>query len=160
MLEAQTVYVTMGSSVLGADLVRSAYVSLDAGIAYPWRLENLVFYAGTNIYLRPINKEAPLRYAGTFLHRFALTVGVTTTVQDKSRRAEDLRPAADAQQTSNSLLLGAGLRITPSLRVGAGALVFKETDPNPLINQTSVTATPYLSFTADINVGQVFRSLF
>jgi hypothetical protein len=159
-LEAQTVYVTMGSSVLGADLVRSAYVSLDAGIAYSWRLENLVFYAGSNIYLRPINKEAPLRYAGTFLHRFALTVGITTTVEDKSRRAEDLRPVAQDQQTSNSLLLGAGLRITPSLRVGAGALVFKETDPNPLLDHKSVTATPYVSFTADINVGQVFRSLF
>jgi hypothetical protein len=158
-LEAQAVTVTLGSSVLGADLVRSAYISLDAGIAYPWRLENMVFYAGSNIYFRPINKAAPLRYKGTFLHRFALTVGVTTTVNDDSRRAQDLR-ATDQEDTSNSLLLGAGIRITPSLRVGGGVLVFKESDPNPLIEQTSVAVTPYVAFTADVNVAQIFRSMF
>jgi len=159
-LEVRNVTVAMGSSVLSADLARSAYVSLDAGIAYPWRLENMVFYAGTNIYFRPINKAAPLRYKGTFLHRFALTVGITTTVQDKSRRAEDLRATPDNQDASNSLLLGAGIRVTPSLRAGGGVLVFKESDPNPLIDQSSVAVTPYVSFTADVNVAQIFRSLF
>ena len=158
-LESRAVTVTLGSSVLGADLARSAYVSLDAGIAYPWRLETMVFYAGTNIYFRPINKAAPLRYKGSFLHRFAVTVGITTTVKDESRRAEDLRTTAD-QDTSNSLLLGAGFRVTPSLRVGGGVLVFKESDPNPLIDQTSVTTTPYVAFTADVDVAQLFRSLF
>jgi hypothetical protein len=159
-LEARAVTVTLGSSVLGADLARSAYVSLDAGIAYPWRLETMVFYAGTNIYFRPINKAAPLRYKGTFLHRFALTVGITTTVRDDSRRAEDLRSTPDDEDTSNSLLLGGGVRVTPSLRVGAGVLVFKESDPNPLIDQTSVAVTPYIAFTADVNVAEMFRSLF
>jgi len=159
-LEARVVTVTLGSSVLSADLARSAYVSLDAGVAYPWRLESMVFYAGTNIYFRPINKAAPLRYKGTFLHRFALTVGVTTTVKDESRRAEDLRATADNKDTSNSLLLGAGLRVTPSLRVGGGVLVFKETDPNPLIDQKSVAVTPYVAFTADVDVARIFRSLF
>lgn len=158
-LEARVVTVTLGSSVLSADLARSAYVSMDAGIAYPWRLESMVFYAGTNIYFRPINKAAPLRYKGTFLHRFALTVGITTTVKDDSRRAQDLRNTED-NDTSNSLLLGAGIRVTPSLRVGGGVLVFKESDANPLIDQTSVAVTPYVSFTADVDVANLFRSLF
>jgi hypothetical protein len=159
-LEARKVDVALGSSALGADLTRSAYVSLDAGIAYPWRLENMVFYAGTNIYFRPINKAAPLRYKGTFLHRFALTIGVTTTVKDASRRASDLRATPNNKDTSNSLLLGAGIRVTPSLRAGGGVLVFKESDPNPLIDQSSVAVTPYVGFTADVNVAQIFRSLF
>jgi hypothetical protein len=158
-LETRAVTVTIGSSVLGADLTRSVYVSLDAGIAYPWRLENMVFYAGTNIYLRPINKAAPLRYKGTFLHRFALTIGITTTVEDKSRRALDLRATPDNEETSNSLLLGAGFRVTPSIRVGGGVLVFKESDPNPLIEQTSVSTTPYISFAADVDVARLFKSL-
>jgi hypothetical protein len=159
-LEARVVNVTLGSSVLGADLSRSAYVSLDAGVAYPWRLQNMVFYAGANIYFRPVNKAAPLRYKGTFLHRFALTVGITTTVRDESRRAEDLRNTPDNDETSNSLLLGGGLRVTPSMRLGGGVLVFRETDPNPLINQKSVTVTPYVSFTADVDVAQIFRAIF
>jgi hypothetical protein len=159
-LEARVVSVTLGSSVLGADLSRSAYVSLDAGVAYPWRLANMVFYAGANIYFRPINKAAPLRYKGTFLHRFALTVGITTTVRDESRRAEDLRNTPDNDETSNSLLLGGGLRVTPSMRLGGGVLVFRETDPNPLIDQKSVAVTPYVSFTADVDVAQIFRAIF
>ena len=159
-LEARVINVTLGSSVLGADLSRSAYVSLDAGVAYPWRLENMVFFAGANIYFRPINKAAPLRYKGSFLHRFALTVGITTTVRDESRRAEDLRNTPDNDETSNSLLMGGGLRVTPSMRLGGGVLVFRETDPNPLINQKSVAVTPYVSFTADVDVAQIFRAIF
>jgi hypothetical protein len=159
VLEARNVDVALGSSALGADLNRAAYVSLDAGIAYPWRLENMVFYAGTNIYFRPINKKANLRYKGTFLHRFALTVGITTTVTDEARRASDLR-ATEEDDTSNSLLLGGGFRVTPSIRLGAGVLVFKESDPNPLVNQTSAAVTPYVSFTADVNIGQLFQSFF
>jgi len=46
----------------GSDLSRSAYVSLDAGVAYPWRLENMVFFAA-NIYFRPINKAALRTFA-------------------------------------------------------------------------------------------------
>jgi hypothetical protein len=89
-----------------------------------------------------------------------LTVGITTTVKDESRRAEDLRTTQDSEDTSSSLLLGAGFRVTPSLRVGSGVLVFKESDPNPLIDQTSVSVTPYVSFTADIDVARIFRSFF
>jgi len=160
VLESLQVTVAFSSSVLTADMNRNAYVSLDAGIAYPWRLANMVFYAGTNIYFRPINKEAPLRYKGTFLHRFALTIGVTTTVKDDSRRAIDLRATPNNKNTTNSLLLGGGIRVTPSIRIGAGALVFKESDPNPLIDQSSLTATPYVSFTADVNVATIFKSFF
>jgi hypothetical protein len=159
-LESRDVTVNLGSSVLSADLSRNAYVSLDAGIAYPWRLENMVFYAGTNIYFRPINKDAPLRDKGTFLHRFALTIGVTTTVKDDSRRALDLRPTEDEDEASNSLLIGGGLRVTSSMRFGVGALVFKQRHPNPLINQTSVGATPYVSLAADVNVAEVLKTFF
>jgi len=50
--------------------------------------------------------------------------------------------------------------VTPSLRLGGGVLVFRETDPNPLINQKSVAVTPYVSFTADVDVAQIFRAIF
>jgi hypothetical protein len=71
----------------------------------------------------------------------------------------DLRATPDNQETSNSLLLGAGFRVTPSIRIGGGVLVFKESDPNPLIEQTSVSTTPYVSFAADVDVARLFKSL-
>jgi len=153
-LEARAIRVSLGSSVLSADLNRNAYVSLDAGIAYPWDLETMAFYAGTNIYFRPINKNAPLRLKGSFSRRFAITIGVTSSVSDQSRRASDLR------SSSNSLLLGAGLRLTPSLRAGGGVLVFKESDINPLITQTSVAVTPYVALAFDVNVGAMLEGMF
>ena len=81
-------------------------------------------------------------------------------MRDESRRAEDLRNTPDNDETSNSLLLGGGLRVTPSMRLGGGVLVFRETDPNPLIDQKSVAVTPYVSFTADVDVAQIFRAIF
>jgi hypothetical protein len=99
------------------------------------------------------------RLKGSFGRRFALTIGVTTSVKDESRRAEDLRPATGDDGT-NSLLLGGGLRVTPSIRGGAGALIFKETDPDPLITQKSVVATPYASLAVDINLGGLLKQFF
>jgi hypothetical protein len=156
-LEAREVTVGLGSSVLTADMNRNAYVSLDLGMAYAWDLQNLVFYAGTNIYFRPINKNAPL--GRNFWRRFALTIGITTSVKDESRRADDLRTSTGSDGT-NSLLIGGGFRVTPSIRLGAGALVFKESETNPLVTQTSVAATPYVSMALDVNLGQIFRSMF
>jgi hypothetical protein len=153
-LETRQIRVSLGSSVLSADLNRNVYVSLDAGLAYPWDLETLAFYAGTNIYFRPVNKNAPLRAKGSFSRRFALTVGVTTTIEDASRRASDLRAS------KNSLLLGAGLRLTPSLRFGGGVLVFKESSINPLVTQTSVAVTPYVSLAFDVNVAAALGAMF
>ena len=157
-LEARDVVVGLGSSVLSAELSRSAYVSLDAGIAYPWRLENMVFYAGTNIYFRPVNKKAPL--GRSFLSRVALTIGVTTTVHDASRGTEDLRTTTGTNPTTNSLLLGGGIRVTPSLRLSGGALIFKAEETNPLITQTSVKATPYAGFSIDVNLGALLKGFF
>lgn len=157
-LQARDVSVGLNSSVLSAELNRNTYVSLDAGIAYPWQLENMVFYAGTNIYFRPVNKKAPL--GRSFLSRVAMTIGITTTVQDSRRRAEDLRTATSSNPTTNSLLLGVGLRVTPSLRISAGALIFKETDPNPLITERSVAATPFAAFSIDVDLGNLFKGLF
>ncbi|HET9385892.1 MAG TPA: hypothetical protein VFO67_12150, partial [Gemmatimonadales bacterium] len=98
-LEAREVRVGFGSSVLTADMNRNAYVSLDLGLAYAWDLQNMVFYAGTNIYFRPINKNAPL--GRNFWRRFALTIGITTSVEDDSRRAGDLRTSADENGTNS-----------------------------------------------------------
>ena len=160
-LRASEVRVGVGSTALTADMNRNAYVSMDTGIAYSWALESMVFYAGTNIYFRPINKNAPLSQKGSFSRRFALTIGVTTSLKDSRRRAEDLRPdQGQPPNGTNSLLIGGGLRVTPSIRLGAGALIFRETDPNPLITKRSTAATPYVALAVDVNLGSLLKSFF
>ena len=53
---------------------------------------------------------------------------------------------------NQSLVLGAGYRLTSSVRGGGGALVFRESDPNPLISRKSAAVTWYISFSFDLNL--------
>jgi hypothetical protein len=58
---------------------------------------------------------------------------------------------------NQALLAGAGLRITDTIRLGAGALLFKEKDPNPLITRFRVASTYYFSLSFDLNVAKAFK---
>jgi hypothetical protein len=128
------------------------YVGMDAGIVGIPRIGAASFYLGSNIYLRPVNKDAPLRmfpgWAG-LSRRFAFTVGATfNSIKDKADGTGVRREFAG----DKSLLLGAGLRLTESLRAGAGILLFRQRDPNPLITNESVTSAFYGSLSFDIDV--------
>ena len=52
--------------------------SLDLGFAYAPAFEEAFTYVGLNFYLRPVNKQAPLRGL-QFKRRFALMFGTTLT---------------------------------------------------------------------------------
>jgi hypothetical protein len=122
------------------------YVSVDAGVLFAGDISIGALYVGTNIYFRPINKDAPLNGAGLG-RRLALTVGLTiSSVADENNRTRsDLF-------WHQSLVLGAGHRLTSSLRGGGGVLVFQQADPNPLVTQTSAAATWYVSFSLDLDI--------
>jgi len=123
------------------------YVSLDLGVAYAGTIGIGALYVGTNIYFRPVNKNAPLGEFDDFGRRLAFTAGVT------------LSPVADENNQTRSdlfwhqsLVLGGGYRLTSSIRGGGGALVFREANPNPLITRKSAATTWYVSFSYDLNV--------
>ena len=67
-----------------------------------------------------------------------------------------IEPGRIFSGTSHSVL-GAGYRLTSSIRAGGGALVFLESDPNPLITAKEVATTWYVSFSFDVDVGRIFR---
>jgi hypothetical protein len=126
---------------------RKNYVSADAGLLFAGDIGIGAIYLGSNIYFRPVNKDAPLRGLGSIGRRLALTVGVTlSSVAD-----EDEATRSDLFW-NQSLVLGAGYRLTSSLRGGGGVLVFREADPNPLITRKSAAVTWYASFSFDLNV--------
>ena len=112
-------------------------------------------YVGTNIGLRPVAKGVPLQTRGGFLRRFAFTVGLA--VQD----IEDDRKTRRALVGPISVVLGAGIRISKYVRLGAGVLVFRERDPEtfPLTTRTSLTGSPYISASIDLDVGRQARGL-
>jgi hypothetical protein len=108
-------------------------------------------YAGTNIYLRPVNPDVPLSQKDGFSRRFSFTLGYTLQgIADTNERTrKDLFGGG-------SLVVGAGLRLTESLRVAGGALLFIKKNPNPLITGETVAATPYVSFSFDWQIAKTF----
>jgi hypothetical protein len=123
---------------------------MDAGLAYGWDINEAFGYLGTNIYFRPVNKDAPLQNFGSFKQSFSrrasALIGLTVTgqVEETDRR--------EALLGGRLLVLGGGLRMTDSIRFSGGALVFKAVDPNPLVTERRVEISPFVSMSFDIDV--------
>lgn len=150
---AATIHQRIGTDV--ATTSAGWYVSMDLGVVYPPRLDRAALYAGANVYFRPVNKRASLREHGSLAHRLALTLGVTLTdlaLEDETR----IEPLLGE---SSNLVLGLGFRITPSIRLGAGAVLFLKNDPNPLVTSRSLGATPYVSASFDVDLMGIIRRL-
>src|SRR5262245_52970013 len=123
------------------------YVSLDTGILYAGDLGIGALYVGSNVYFRPVNKSAPLSTVSSIGRRLALTVGLTiSSVADENEKTRsDLF-------WNQSLVLGGGYRLASSVRAGAGALVFRQADPNPLVTKRTAAVTWYVSFSFDLDL--------
>ncbi len=159
---AEVIVLLAGTTLADFVTDQKNYLSGDGGLAFAPELDEASSYLGTNIYGRPINKKAALSQFGNFWQtldrRTALTLGLTVDGIGDDATREDLIG-------SQSLLVGLGVRLTGSMRLTAGAILFTKKDPNPLVDDDSLTATPFLSISFDVNVvpaltglGNAFKS--
>ena len=140
---------------MGASTVDNDYVSGDVGVLYAARIGARSAYIGTNFYLRPLNKNVPLRLKGGALRRSAITVGLTfNSLEDSRRIRSDL-------YYNSALMLGAGYRISQYWRIGGGGLVFRERDPDsyPLTNKRRTALTPYVALSFDADLGHQLKGI-
>ncbi|HEV7669764.1 MAG TPA: hypothetical protein VGS22_14675 [Thermoanaerobaculia bacterium] len=158
-LRAVGAQVVDASSTGTFETFQNYYISADAGLVGAPELDAVVSYVGVNLYLRPVNKNAPLRQLGnfrqTFTRRFAFTLGLT--VQSLGDDDNGNGPTRQDLFGNQSMLIGAGLRITDMIRFGAGALVFKEDDPSPLITKFDTAVSYYFTVSFDLNVARAFK---
>ena len=157
-IEAAAVQVVDGSTTGNFATAQNNYISADAGIVFAPELDTGVSYIGMNFYFRPVNKNADLSRFGSFGRRFALTLGLT--VQSLADGGSGVVQTRDDLFGNQSLILGGGLRVTNSLRLGTGAVVFKKKDPNPLVGKYSLTTTYYFTLSFDLNVARAFQGGF
>jgi hypothetical protein len=147
--------VTVDATTTGnGNTFQNYYISADLGFVFMPDITEAVPYVGTNIYTRPVNRNAPLSQRGGFRRRFAFTIGLTLeSIADKNMRTRD-------DFTGNqSLLVGAGYRVTESIRLGLGGLVFVKKDPSPLVDEDTTGVTPYVSVSFDWNIARTFRGI-
>jgi len=133
----------------------SYYMSMDIGVAFFPALGRATPYLGTNIYLRPVNKDRPI-YSGDYnpLRSFSFLVGVSFVSVAKTGRRDDL-----IGNTFN-LLGGMGYRVTDNLRLNGGWVFFKKTNTNPLIGDEKIGVNGFFSVSFDYDIGSAFKSLF
>lgn len=153
-LEAQASATLLRQSLLTEKATSDAglYVSLDVGALYPPEIGRASLYVGANVYFRPVNKKAPLR-ANSVGQRLALTFGLSVT----NMKLEDETRWENLLGEKSNLLVGLGYRLTRSLRLGGGVLLFLENDPNPLVDERSLAFTPYVSLSFDVDLVGAFR---
>ncbi len=124
---------------------RGWYVSNDTGVLFAPALGEAAPYTGVNIYFRPVNKDAPLSSKGDFARRFSVLVGFTlTSLADSAVGREDYFGG-------KSLVIGAGLRITTSVRLNLGGVVFKGDDPSKAGKSTAISGFGSISFDIQLN---------
>jgi hypothetical protein len=123
------------------------YVSIDVGLLYSGPIGIGALYVGANVYLEPVNKSAPLGSFNAVGQRLALTVGATV-----SSITDDENHTRSGLFWNQAMVLGAGYRLTRSVRAGGGALVFRESDPNPLITSKTAAVTWYASISFDLDL--------
>lgn len=126
----------------------SWYVSADVGVGFAPDVEGLFTYFGSNIYLRPVNKRAPLRGLD-FRKRFSLMIGLTNEKLQQDGQVKGIIG-------TSPLVFAGGIRINEFVRFSVGALVFKDEDPNPTITDESLAWTPYASVSIDWNLRKMF----
>ncbi|MEA2563830.1 MAG: hypothetical protein QOH06_5334 [Acidobacteriota bacterium] len=152
--------IVLQGSNIGSFLTRQkSYLAADFGVLYATDAEQALPYIGTNIYLMPVNKQAPLAPWWALhrdpLKRFGFTLGLTVGEFDADR--------AEPLFSSMNGVLGLGYRVTESIRVGGGAVIFREADRDPLSKAKSVVYSPYASVSFDYDVQGLikwFNNLF
>jgi hypothetical protein len=142
----------VGMSAVLASTDAGGYVSADLGVLHAREIEETGGYLGVNFYLSPVDKRVPLSRRGGFSKRFAFTAGILL------RSIQDDRKTRDNLFWNQSVVAGAGFRLARHVRLGAGALLFRERDPEtfPLSDQTQLAVTPYVSLSFDADVGGWF----
>ena len=152
-------------STYRADFVKNSkfYITLDAGLAYVWRIDRVLFYSGTNIYFRPVNKNIPLssykRFRDFMGVRASLLIGVTFSDFEKPNVRKGLIG-------NSALVLGGGFRINQFLKLNAGTMLYYRYSENPLISKDRLytTFSPFVSLSLDLDVkslvGGIGTSIF
>jgi hypothetical protein len=137
--------IALRSTTSGTYVARAnTYISLDAGLLAAQDVDQIAPYLGVNLYLRPVNKNAPLTGCLCLGRRASLTLGITTgSIAEKDRIQDTF--------TGHSILTGLGFRMTDYWRV-SGGLLFVRTYRDEAPAELRFGAVPSIATSLDIDI--------
>lgn len=158
-IRAQNTVIIAGNTTGSFATQSRNYIGADLGVLCAPELDDCTTYAGTNLYFAPVNKAAPLNQFGPFFSRQSLKRRVSVTIGLTIEGVSDGGKTRDDLIDNQSLLLGLGARLSNSVRLTAGALLFKKVDPNPLVDDETLTTSWFLSISFDIDVAKSIQGI-
>lgn len=137
------------------------YISADVGLFMPIYLGtgdapatyDLGLHVSVSFSFDAVDKSVPLEEEGGWGKRLSLVAGINITpLKDAANSIEGIFG-------DYSLLGGVGVRVTDYLKLGTGAVLFRQRDSNPLVTATHLRASPYLSLSVDLDIAGTILSL-
>ena len=110
-------------------------------------------YLGFQINLQPMNRNVPFRLIRNKTLWQRLTLVTAWTLRSVSYPGK----RQDFFGNSSSLITALGFKLSHVAMLSAGALWFKELDPNVLLTDKKIVAVPSLSLTINFNVAQLLN---
>ena len=136
------------------------YVFADVGYGYAFSdLQTQFVFTGVSIYMRPINTSIPLSdyndsFGRLFYSRFSFLIGINLTgnIDEPNERESFLG-------SNKTVLLGAGFRLFPGLKLNGGYVVYHEYS-SPLVTKPKLGGSPFISLSLDFGITPIFKDAF
>ena len=151
----QNSYSINASTIESFTTEKSSYLGLDVGLMFAPDINSSFFFEGINFHFRPVNRSSrlrDLRYGDKLWKRLSFSFGVAQRVgSDNSDGYRNLIGIG-------SPFVGAGFRLHKGIRVNGGLMWYKFEDQNPLISETSIDRTWFLSVSIDQSFSKIAKA--
>jgi hypothetical protein len=147
------VWESLGVTSAEGDTKASVYISQSAGVGYSISTDKISSFLCYSFYSRPVNMEIPLsHYRGwdAIRTRLCLNVGFTFNDITTNKNAKVSGILGD-----KAIVVGAGFRLLSFLKVDVNSLIYHVNDPNPLIANKHVNASPLIGLTINMNIAKL-----
>jgi hypothetical protein len=130
------------------------YLALDLGVGFVPALRSPFFYTGINYNFLPVNKKGLMRIfraGGWLFKRSSLLIGLTSGMVDEGENRNLFK--------GGNVIIGLGFRISRSLKINWGGVIFKQVDENPLVDKERTNARQFLSISFDSDLEKLLGRL-
>lgn len=133
---------------------QSSYFGLDIGFMFAPDIGSTFFFEGLNMHIRPVNRNTDfkkLKGMDKVLKQVSIFAGVAQRIGSYDDNFEKLLPLG-------SPFTGLGWRIHKGFRVNAGVLFYKYNNYNPIISESEVDQTWFISISVDAELKEIFKA--
>jgi len=144
------------TAVLDFDTRTNFTITPDFGYVYYGAgqsgFHGLLPYIGFQLEFRYFDKNIPfnLIHPKSLLHYLSFTTGLSLTSLKTDGKRDDFF-------SNKSLLIGLGFRLSSATRMTFGSILFRKEDPNPLIDNKKLAATPFIGLSIDLKLKSILN---